>query len=247
MIGTKIKIPVTKHGESNYHSVVVNRAKNKLQDFLYITEYIEEDNLITLNDVLELNLGDYFNINELVQHWDVGSMVKIKTNLIPGNIYGLNSFVDSMDGYMGKKAQIIGIGECGYRLNIDDGEWWWTSEMFESEIRILKYKCIKSFPGVNVGDVVDSTNHSLEYFDPEYFSFMTEETPVNIQNYTSNFNSDGTVSWGCKKFNKEQIKQVIDFVEQFNRMDLDIGIRHTNNEFDKINAHDLRNIYTKMR
>lgn len=59
----------------------------------------------------------------------VGDVVKVRTDLIPGNTYGVY-FSSPMIVYRNRVARITGIvrGEY-YRLDVDSGEWLWADEM----------------------------------------------------------------------------------------------------------------------
>lgn len=61
-VGDKVKIPKTKRGVPNYHSVVVSRVKEMLQDYLYVTEV---DGLELVLNEDQRSTGDYFLISEV--------------------------------------------------------------------------------------------------------------------------------------------------------------------------------------
>lgn len=61
-----------------------------------------------------------------------GDKVRVRNDLVAGNLYGNLGFFEVMAQYLGKTARIIGISPCGnYNLNIDSSEWFWSEEMLE--------------------------------------------------------------------------------------------------------------------
>lgn len=62
----------------------------------------------------------------------VGDKVRVRNDLVAGNLYGNLGFFEVMAQYRGKNARITGISPCGnYNLNIDSSEWFWSDEMLE--------------------------------------------------------------------------------------------------------------------
>lgn len=66
----------------------------------------------------------------------IGSKVRIKEQLIPGNTYGGTGFEEDMVQYWGKEATITYHEyeeDCApaYLLDIDDSFWSWNEEMLE--------------------------------------------------------------------------------------------------------------------
>ena len=58
----------------------------------------------------------------------IGDYVKIKEGLKARNT---NNFAIDMEKYCGKVAKIIEINSRYYKLNIDNGEWYWSYDMLE--------------------------------------------------------------------------------------------------------------------
>lgn len=70
--------------------------------------------------------------------YNVGDKVRIKSKEwyeankdSQGNITTLASFTQSMAVFCGRKANIVEIDEGTYRLDIDNGRFFWDDEMFE--------------------------------------------------------------------------------------------------------------------
>lgn len=57
--------------------------------------------------------------------------VRIKEDLIGGQYYGAIYFSEEMEKYCGLETEISRVANY-YKLNIDDGEWYWSDEMLES-------------------------------------------------------------------------------------------------------------------
>ena len=64
--------------------------------------------------------------------YKVGDKVKIREDLVVDNVYGVDSFVDEMKKYKGRTAIITGVSDR-YQIDINNGEWFWTDEMFEDD------------------------------------------------------------------------------------------------------------------
>ena len=63
--------------------------------------------------------------------YKVGDKVKIKEDLVVDVTYGDDSFTEEMEQYKGKTATITDTYFGKYEIDIDDGSWCWTEEMFE--------------------------------------------------------------------------------------------------------------------
>lgn len=61
---------------------------------------------------------------------EVGDKVRIREDLSPMQDYGRITYVRPMNKYRGCNATIVGKGTISYHLDIDDGKWNWSAEMF---------------------------------------------------------------------------------------------------------------------
>lgn len=87
--------------------------------------------------------------------YKVGDKVKIREDLIVGNEYGADDFAEEMELYKGGIATITDIYNNKYFIDVDDGEWHWTDEMFEDiEPNIATYNYN------NIMTVSDLLNHT---------------------------------------------------------------------------------------
>ena len=64
--------------------------------------------------------------------YKIGDKVKVRSDLKVGHVYGRYTFVDAMSEHSGEWARIISIRSVGYNIDIDNGKWIWSEEMFES-------------------------------------------------------------------------------------------------------------------
>ncbi len=48
-----------------------------------------------------------------------------------GSICGASDFVSTMSNYCGQTATITYADDGSYRINLDNGFWWWRDYMFE--------------------------------------------------------------------------------------------------------------------
>ena len=64
--------------------------------------------------------------------YEVGNKVLLRKDLEVGKMYKGCSFAESMKQYIGKEAIIKKVDYDGdYKIDLDDGEWYWTDDMFE--------------------------------------------------------------------------------------------------------------------
>ena len=65
----------------------------------------------------------------------VGDKVRIKSldwyNENKNRFGSARGFTLKMSEYCGKTSTIVKVGRCHYELDIDDGDWYWTDEMFD--------------------------------------------------------------------------------------------------------------------
>ena len=68
-----------------------------------------------------------------MKKYKIGDSVKIRSDLVPGNRYGEEMFMEEMVDNLGKEAKIVALlTEDEYFLDVDqDNPWGWTAEMFE--------------------------------------------------------------------------------------------------------------------
>ena len=71
--------------------------------------------------------------------YKVGDRVRVRKDLKPGNFYGKDYYISSMDKFKGEKCVITGIWDQSYQIN--DFGYWWSEEMFESvdDEKVLEY------------------------------------------------------------------------------------------------------------
>ena len=62
--------------------------------------------------------------------YKVGDKVRVRKDLEPGNFYGKDYYISSMDKFKGEKCVITEIWDQSYQIN--DFGYWWSEEMFES-------------------------------------------------------------------------------------------------------------------
>ena len=65
---------------------------------------------------------------------NIGNNVIVRNDLSYDGDYGSNNVSRSMLQYCGKEAVIVDVAWGEYILDIDDGMWRWTGEMFEAGI-----------------------------------------------------------------------------------------------------------------
>ena len=92
--------------------------------------------------------------------YNVGDKVKIREDLEIGDTYNDCTFIKNMEKYKGSIATITySYEDDSYDIDLDDGNWFWTDEMFE-DIKENEY----SFGGkvkVDVGYHLDYCGHRV--------------------------------------------------------------------------------------
>ena len=71
--------------------------------------------------------------------YKIGDKVRVRKDLKPGNFYGKDYYISSMDKFKGEKCVITEIWDQSYQIN--DFGYWWSEEMFESvdDEKVLEY------------------------------------------------------------------------------------------------------------
>ena len=71
--------------------------------------------------------------------YKVGDKVRVRKDLKPGNFYGKDYYISSMDKFKGEKCVITEIWDQSYQIN--NFGYWWSEEMFESidDEEVLEY------------------------------------------------------------------------------------------------------------
>ena len=71
--------------------------------------------------------------------YKIGDKVRVKKDLEPGNFYGKDYYISSMDKFKGEKCVITEIWDQSYQIN--NFGYWWSEEMFESvdDEKVLEY------------------------------------------------------------------------------------------------------------
>ena len=62
--------------------------------------------------------------------YKIGDKVKVRQDLVPGNFYGKDYYISSMDEFKNKECVITEIWDQSYQIN--NFGYWWSEEMFES-------------------------------------------------------------------------------------------------------------------
>ena len=69
--------------------------------------------------------------------YKVGDKVKIREDLIIGEGYGEHRVVSDMTEFIGDIVTITNVFPSGYGIKEDNGEWYWSEDMFEEINMIL--------------------------------------------------------------------------------------------------------------
>ena len=71
--------------------------------------------------------------------YKVGDKVRVRKDLEPGNFYGKDYYISSMDKFKGEECVITEIWDQSYQIN--NFGYWWSEEMSESvdDEKVLEY------------------------------------------------------------------------------------------------------------
>ena len=131
--------------------------------------------------------------------YKVGDKVRVKKDLVPGNFYGKDYYISSMDKFKGEKCVITEIWDQSYQIN--NFGYWWSEEMFESvdDEKVLEYALEK----------LGMTKEELEN-EEEDLRFICDDFKEKNRylQYCDKFNSQCE---GCKikKFKDKYKKHVV--------------------------------------
>ena len=92
--------------------------------------------------------------------YKVGDKVRVRKDLKPGNFYGKDYYISSMDKFKGEKCVITEIWDQSYQIN--NFGYWWSEEMFESidDEKVLEYALEKL--GMTKEDLENEMNKNKE-------------------------------------------------------------------------------------
>ena len=131
--------------------------------------------------------------------YKVGDKVKVRKDLEPGNFYGKDYYISSMNKFKGEKCVITEIWDQSYQIN--NFGYWWSEEMFESvdDEKVLEYALEKL--GVTKEELEDE-KEDIRFIDNNF-----KEKNRYLQ-YCDKFNSQCE---GCKikKFKDKYKKHVV--------------------------------------
>lgn len=135
--------------------------------------------------------------------YKVGDKVRVRKDLVPGNFYGKDYYISSMDKFKGEKCAITEIWDQSYQIN--NFGYWWSEEMFESvnDEEVLEYALEKL--GMTKEELEDKMNEDKE--DLRFIDDNFKEKNRYLQ-YCDKFNSQCE---GCriKKFKDKYKKHVV--------------------------------------
>ena len=131
--------------------------------------------------------------------YKVGDKVRVRKDLEPGNFYGKDYYISSMDKFKGEKCVITEIWDQSYQIN--DFGYWWSEEMFESvdDKKVLEYALEKL--GMTKEELANE-EEDIRFIDDNF-----KEKNRYLQ-YCDKFNSQCE---GCKikKFKDKYKKHVV--------------------------------------
>ncbi len=119
--------------------------------------------------------------------FEVGDKVRIRKDLKSRERYNGISFTVEMEEYRGKVAKITKIIFDNYKLDIDDGEWFWSDNMLEHIPNLENGDIITRRDlekGIITGDRIRILDNGISWVD---ISNYTEELKFR---YTDNENFD---------------------------------------------------------
>lgn len=94
--------------------------------------------------------------------YKVGDKVRIREDLKVGKEYDEATVVENMKRYFGKTTTIRDVYEHCYTLDVDNGDWIWTDDMFEDGVEKVKEESdIKEVKNVDIGYYLEYCGHRV--------------------------------------------------------------------------------------
>jgi hypothetical protein len=126
-------------------------------------------------------------------------------------------------------------------LSFDTGDSFHFESHSYSEFNLdeakAEVKCIKSFPGTNVGDVVTIP---FKMFDPEFFGSNETRIDIEFEGYELEIHRGSEqVNWGCRSFTFDEINQINNVFQIFQSKDLHLGISRYMSNFNNIDFNKI--------
>ena len=115
--------------------------------------------------------------------YKVGDKVRVRKDLEPGNFYGKDYYISSMDKFKDKECIITDIWGQSYQIN--NSVHWWSEEMFEPIDELLEYALEK----------LEMTKEELEY--------EMNEDEENVRFIDNNYKEKNRYLQYCEKFNSQ--------------------------------------------
>lgn len=109
--------------------------------------------------------------------FEVGDKVRIRRNLKDGEEYNGVPFNEKMKKYKGETAEIIREISVGYELDIDDGKWCWSDDMFYPKESFLK-------ANLKNGDIITTRNGRKGIIENKRLIFVDGTPWMDMSNYT---------------------------------------------------------------
>lgn len=109
--------------------------------------------------------------------FEVGDKVRIRRNLKDGEEYNGVPFNEKMKKYKGETAEIIREISGGYELDIDDGKWCWSDDMFYPKESFLK-------ANLKNGDIITTRNGRKGIIENKRLIFVDGTPWMDMSNYT---------------------------------------------------------------
>ena len=109
--------------------------------------------------------------------FEVGDKVRIRRNLKDGEEYNGVPFNEKMKKYKGETAEIIREISVGYELDIDDGKWCWSDDMFYPKESFLK-------ANLKNGDIITTRNGRKGIIENKRLIFIDGTPWMDMSNYT---------------------------------------------------------------
>ena len=141
--------------------------------------------------------------------YKVGDKVRVRKDLVPGNFYGKDYYISSMDKFKGEECIITDIWDQSYQIN--NFGYWWSEEMFESvdDEKVLEYALEKL--GMTKEELENEMNkYEMNKYEEEDLRFICDDFKEKNRylQYCDKFNSQCE---GCKikKFKDKYKKHVV--------------------------------------
>ena len=152
--------------------------------------------------------------DEMSMKFEIGTKVRIRTDLKTNKLYNGIDFSIDMKPYMGKEAQIVDCSDSAYFLDIDNRFWAWGEKMLKKISSVSTYENEK----IIYGDIETGERNKVNIFRSEHNNSINTVSGDNVYAEIHNCldtQKDYVDIEIDATFDKESLKFIIETFQEF--------------------------------